>query len=107
MYKIENEFLAISAKSKGAELESIYHKGYQLEYLWSGDPAFWPKKSPVLFPIVGTLKDGCYVLEGKSYELGRHGFARDKDFLVTGNSETALRFSLSSDEETLKQFPFR
>ncbi|MEP6747912.1 MAG: aldose 1-epimerase family protein, partial [Bacteroidota bacterium] len=56
MFTIENENLTIIISPKGAELQSIYNRQAQLEYMWSGDVAFWGKKSPVLFPIVGTLK---------------------------------------------------
>lgn len=64
MFTIENDVLSISVHEHGAELSSIYHKQTGLEYLWSGDPLFWAKKSPVLFPIVGTLKKNNYFLRG-------------------------------------------
>ena len=77
---IENDQLRIAIKAHGAELDSIYQKEHQLEYLWSGDSAYWGKKSPVLFPIVGTLKNNSYTFKGGKYALSRHGFARDRDF---------------------------
>jgi len=60
MFTIENDILTVNINPKGAELDSIYHKQNQLEYLWSGDPAVWGKKSPILFPIVGTLKNNTF-----------------------------------------------
>ncbi len=107
MFTLENDQLRIAVNLKGAELSSIYNKITQLEYLWSGDPAFWPKKSPVLFPIVGTLKNNTYYYEGKSYQLNRHGFARDMDFTLTDQSDTHLQFTLTDTPETLQKFPFR
>ncbi len=106
MFTIENEFLKIAIKEKGAELDSIYHKQHRLEYLWSGDPAVWGKKSPILFPVVGTLKQDTYYYEEKTYELSRHGFAREHDFTVVQQSENAVSLSLKSDDSTLKKFPF-
>ena len=77
MFTIENEWLKVDIIAKGAELTGIYNKKYQLEYMWNADPLFWAKSSPVLFPIIGTLKDDTYLYEGKSYKLSRHGFARE------------------------------
>jgi galactose mutarotase-like enzyme len=106
MLTIQNELLKIDIKLKGAELDSIYHKQHQLEYLWSGDPAVWGKKSPLLFPIVGTLKEDTYYYEGKAYQLSRHGFARENDFIVMQQSESSVSLSLKSNEDTLTKFPF-
>lgn len=106
MFTIENDQLKISIAAKGAELKSIYHKQHQLEYMWEGDPAFWDKTSPVLFPIVGALKDNTYTYEGKSYHLPRHGFAREKEFNVSEQKEDSITFTLHSDKDTLAVYPF-
>lgn len=70
MFTIQNDLLQVAVQAKGAELNSIYHKQFGLEYLWGADPAFWAKKSPVLFPIIGTLKNNQYKYQGKTYEPG-------------------------------------
>jgi len=106
MIQIENNYLSISVNPKGAELQSIYNKDTNLEYLWSGDPNFWGKKSPVLFPIVGGLKNNSYQYNGATYELGRHGFARDMEFLLTSNLKESISFTLQANEETQKIYPF-
>lgn len=106
MYILENGILKVEVASKGAELQSLFHTGFQKEYLWNGDPAFWPKRSPVLFPIVGTLKNNSYIYQGKTYQLSRHGFARDMEFEVEAQSPKAISFLLSSNEETKKNYPF-
>ena len=106
MFTIENEFLKIIIKAKGAELQSIFHKANQLEYLWNGDPAFWSKKSPVLFPIVGTLKNDTYFYKNKLYKLGRHGFARDMEFEIENQNNDSITFLLRSNETTLENYPF-
>jgi galactose mutarotase-like enzyme len=106
MLTIENQQLRISIQSKGAELQSIFQKDHQTEYMWNGDPAFWGKHSPLLFPIVGTLKDNTYYYGDKPYHLSRHGFARDREFVVETQSPDALTFLLSSDDATRTVFPF-
>ncbi len=105
-YTIQNDHLSITVKTKGAELISLYNKKQQLEYMWSGDPAFWGKHSPVLFPIIGTLKNNTYYYNNNAYHLGRHGFARDMDFTVAEQTTSSLGFSLLSNADTLQKFPF-
>ncbi|TMS66247.1 aldose epimerase, partial [Pseudoalteromonas sp. S1941] len=83
---------AVIVSDKGAELQRIYSKDTNLDYMWSGDPRFWGKKSPVLFPIVGGLKNNQYSYKGTSYTLGRHGFARDMVFSVLEAGSTAISF---------------
>src|SRR3954466_7323606 len=100
MCTIENEMLKVMVSPRGAELNSIFNKTSGLEYLWSGDAKYWAKRSPVLFPIVGTLKDNEYIFENKKYQLGRHGFAREKIFSVIRQSPLSISFELQEDEST-------
>jgi len=106
MVTIENEMLKIAVNEQGAELNSIYHKTIHLEYMWSGNPAFWAKRSPVLFPIVGSLKDNRYYYKEQVYEMGRHGFARESLFTVQQHSGNEISFLLESNTQTLQHFPF-
>lgn len=106
MLHLENNTLKISILSKGAELRSVFHKQNGLEYMWDANPAFWSKTSPVLFPIVGQLKDNIYKHEGKEYHLSRHGFAREKEFEVIEKAQSSATFSLQSNEDTLAIYPF-
>jgi galactose mutarotase-like enzyme len=92
--KIENDHLIVQIKQKGAELFSIVNKENQLEYMWRGDPAFWGKTSPVLFPIVGTLKKDTFLYKEKKYTLTRHGFARDYSFAIIEQKKDRVTFSL-------------
>ena len=107
MYIIENETLRVELNPLGAELNSLFNKSTGLEYIWSGDPIFWGKKSPVLFPFVGNLKDNQYFVDGKSYVMSRHGFARDKMFTVISQHPSTIQFELQSDWQTLQVFPFQ
>ncbi len=68
IHSLQNSMISIAISSKGAELQSIIHKDFGLEYMWSGDPKFWGKKSPVLFPLVGALKNNSYRYKGKTYK---------------------------------------
>jgi galactose mutarotase-like enzyme len=106
MHTIENEYLRISVAAKGAELTSLFHKQHKLEYMWSGDPAVWAKHSPVLFPIVGTLKDNTYYFDNKSYQLPRHGFARDAVFELVEQSNDMLSFSIEDNAQSKTVYPF-
>lgn len=107
MTKISNGIISVEIADKGAEIQSIYNHTTGLEYMWNGDAAFWGKKSPVLFPIVGGLKNNTYQFEGKNYTLGRHGFARDMIFNLSHQSENTLTYTLVSNEATLTSSPFQ
>ncbi|MBL7707411.1 MAG: aldose 1-epimerase family protein [Taibaiella sp.] len=106
MIILENNLLSVKVLEKGAELCSIVCKASGTEYLWQADPAYWNKHSPILFPIVGTLRNDTYLYQGKSYTLSRHGFARDKQFKVKNQESGRVRLELEADEATLQQYPF-
>lgn len=107
MIFLENEYIKATFAKKGAELQSLSSKKNSQSYMWTGDAAYWGKFSPVLFPIVGALKDNTYYFEGKKYNLPRHGFARDHEFEAFMVSPTEVVFKLSDTEETLKIYPFK
>jgi galactose mutarotase-like enzyme len=106
MITLENELLKASFVQKGAELQSLKSKTADLEYIWDGNPKDWGKHSPVLFPIVGALKDNAYVYHDERYELPRHGFARDMEFELESKSTDEVVFTLRSSTETKKHYPF-
>ena len=106
MIILENEKLKASLHPLGAELQSLYHKDFGLEYIWNGKPDVWPRHSPVLFPIVGGLKEDSFYYKGEKYTLAKHGFARDTEFEVESASDAKASFTLKSTKETLKSFPF-
>ncbi len=80
MVEIENELLRVKLAEDGAEVREVFHKKEQLQFMWSGDPDYWGRVSPILFPIVGALKGDRYLVDGRSYSLPQHGFLRDKRF---------------------------
>ncbi len=90
--------------SKGAELKSYSADGAEL--MWQGDPKYWGKTSPFLFPVIGNLRNGKTRINGKEYAITKHGFARDNEFQLIRQSETEAVFSFSANEETKKSYPF-
>lgn len=105
-YNIENEHFSVQVKAHGAELSSVKHKITQQEYMWQAAPEVWARHAPVLFPIVGRLNGDQYRLNGNTYKMSQHGFARDKEFTCTQQDDHALVFELSADEETRQKYPF-
>lgn len=106
MITIKNDILETSFSPKGAELRSLRLIDNGLEFIWQANPLFWAKSSPLLFPIVGSLRNGSYLHKGKEYNLPRHGFARDREFKVAEQSESKVRFLLESDDHTKAVYPF-
>lgn len=106
IYTLKNEFLEVKIATQGAELKSIWSIKNNTEYLWQGNPKFWAKSSPILFPIVGTLRDGNYTYQNRKYSLSRHGFARERKFLCLKHSEELAEFQLRDDHETYLLYPF-
>ncbi len=105
-YVLENEKLHVEIDSFGAELKSVKDKTTNQEYMWQGDPQYWGRTSPVLFPFVGKLKNDSFLHEGKTYTMKQHGFARDMEHQMLSKTETSIYFKLVTSEETLKNFPF-
>jgi len=103
---ISNSKISASIKHSGAELFSLKNS-HNKEFIWEGNPDFWGKHSPVLFPIVGTLKNNTYTINGVEYQLPRHGFARDMEFQLIQKTDNSAIFSLKYNEETLKKYPFQ
>lgn len=106
MFVLENDTLLINIAAKGAELTRIFHKQNRLDYLWDAQPEVWGKHSPVLFPIVGALKENSFLYNGKSYGLSRHGFARDRVFEAGAPTGVSISFTLRDDKATKEIFPF-
>lgn len=103
--EITNGTLTVIVKKEGAELISLKDND-GTEFMWQGDKSIWPRHSPVLFPIVGRLKNDIYSIDDNIFSMPQHGFARDKDFELKRHSTNEIVFSLKADVETLKKFPF-
>lgn len=103
---IENSSLKVEIDTFGAEVKSVLSKKDYREYMWYGNPKFWGRTSPVLFPFVGSLKDKKYTWKGQEYPMGQHGFARDNEFALDSQTDNEVWFSFASNEDTLKKYPF-
>jgi galactose mutarotase-like enzyme len=104
MYPIASDHLQASVKPHGAELCRLQAGGADL--LWDGDPVFWARQSPVLFPVVGAPKNGLLLHQGTSYPMPRHGFARDRDFRMVRLTGHSCSFRLQDDPATRAMYPF-
>ena len=106
-YTIKNSILQVEIASKGAEVQSVksLHSGY--EYIWQADPEVWQRHAPVLFPIVGKLKNDEYTYQGKTYHLTQHGFARDSEFKVERHTDESITFLLTDSAKTREVYPFK
>lgn len=105
---LDNDTYKATIETLGAELIHLVRKksdGY--DYMWSGDSTYWSGRSPVLFPIIGSLNGGQIKVADKSYSMGNHGFARKSEFECVSSSQKEAVFRLSESEETLKQYPFK
>ena len=102
---LKNEQLQIAISEHGAELQSIQDADGN-EYLWQGDPKYWGRRSPILFPIVCGLWDDCYRLDGYEYKMQRHGFARDMDFQLIAKTDRKVTFALEDTPDTHRCYPY-
>ena len=106
MEQIKNEQLTVEISSLGAELQSI-KDAQGNEYLWDGDEQYWNRHSPILFPIVCGLWKDTYRIDGKEYQLGRHGFARDTEFQLISKGEDRISYALTDSEALALQAVIR
>lgn len=103
--KLRRGGLTALADTMGGELVSL--RDWQgTEYIWGGDPAYWSGRNPILFPIVGGLKDGKVEIGGRTFEMARHGFARRSEFEAVDQGDDFVEFELRESAETLRQYPF-
>ena len=108
MHRLQNEKLSIGVKLIGAELCSIKKIKTGTEYIWQANPKIWGSHAPVLFPVIGGLKNGLFIFEEKEYSMPKHGiFRNNKNVILKSSSANHLCFSLKYSEETLKQYPFK
>lgn len=106
-FEVKNDKLSVSVKAHGAELSSVKSLDTGFEYLWQGNPDVWYGQSPVLFPIVGTLYQNKYYVDGKEYEMFRHGIARKREFELKEQGENYFVLTQKYNEDTLKVYPYR
>lgn len=103
--KLEGHGRTAEVDPMGGELVSCKDQS-GLEYIWQGDPAYWSGRNPLLFPIVGALKDGKILINGREYTMPQHGFARRQTFTLLDQGEGWAELELRENADTLAQYPF-
>lgn len=103
-YQIQNESLCVTVSDCGAEPISIVAGG--VERLWCADPAVWGKHAPLLFPLIGRLRNGSYDLDGAPVAAAKHGFCRECQFEVVVSEPQRLVFRTTDGEDTRGMYPF-
>ncbi|MBL8518622.1 MAG: aldose 1-epimerase family protein [Betaproteobacteria bacterium] len=96
--------LTCAIAHRGAELRSL--RQADDEFIWQRDPAWWPGAAPILFPLIGRLKDERYTHHGREYRIAKHGFARDLPFTVESFAGHRATFTLEDSAETRAAWPF-
>ncbi len=104
-FEIQNDRLSVRIENIGAQIISV-RDWAGTEYMWQRDPDIWPRTAPILFPVIGRLRNDAYRVNGKEYRMERHGFARDLTFSVIRQTKDSMIFSVSSDEKTKEKYPF-
>ncbi len=108
IHSIQSDYLQVSIKQKGMELSSIKNLETGKEYLWQGDPQFWTGQAPILFPIIGLLKDGSTKINGSDYAIPKHGIVRNSEKpIVIESKSDSITFQLKWDDESLTVYPFK
>jgi len=107
MVILENAFLRVAIEAKGAQLTSVFDKENQLEHLWQADAKVWPWHAPNLFPVVGGLINDELLVDGVAYPMGRHGFARQSEFILLENDDEHAVWSLPNSEHTSHVYPYK
>ena len=102
---LSNGIIEICVSTKGAELLSLRKVSSPHEYLWQGDAKYWDRRSPILFPLCGKVWDNTAHIDGATYELRQHGFARDMEFELAIEEDRHLGFVARSNDSTRAIFP--
>lgn len=97
--------MTATVSSLGAELRGL-HTADGKDLLWDGDPAVWRGRAPILFPVIGQLRDGHYRYDGERYAMPKHGFARQSRFTLVKQASEAVTFQLVASAETRAIYPF-
>lgn len=102
---IASEWLSAEISPHGAELQ-VLRDAAGRDLLSDGDPAFWTGRAPLLFPIIGRLNGDAYRLDGRTYPMPKHGFARRSLFKVQSAAAESVAFTLEPNPEARAAYPF-
>jgi galactose mutarotase-like enzyme len=107
IYTLENQYLSVRVASHGGELQSIYSKEFEREYIWQAAAETWNNHSLLLFPTAGRIARNRIFVKGKEYPMAMHGFAKDMEFNLVDKKDELLILEITGSEETLRQFPYK
>lgn len=105
MIHLEKNGASMEISLLGAEMRA-FRSADGKDCLWSGDSAIWKGVAPVLFPVIGFLKNGKVTIDGESFALPKHGFARNMEFKVTEQGCDFVTLTLCENDETKRVYPF-
>lgn len=105
-YTLQNQSLQVTIRDQGAELISLVNRQTNTEHLWQADPDVWPWHAPNLFPVVGGQANDKILVNGKTYPMKRHGFARTSKFSFTETGPDFVTLELHSSETTRAVYPY-
>lgn len=105
-WTLKNEYLNIEVSEYGAELKKL-ESSKGVNYIWCSDPKYWSYSAPILWPVVGTLRDKETYFNGVLYKHRQHGILRNQDFKLVSKSEAELCFENEYSSDTLKEYPFK
>ena len=106
MIELKNDFLKVNLHPKGAEIISITGVQDGLNYMWRRDPVQWANSAPILFPIVGAVRQDYYKIGQQQYHMTQHGFARHNEFMVHQKDDCEVTFTLVSNDQIKEQYPY-
>lgn len=107
IHHIQKDNFSAQISDLGAELISFKNETTKFEFIWNGNPDIWNGRAPLLFPIIGKLKNDEYLLDGKTYKMEKHGFARKSNFNLIEKTKSSARFMLKYNNQTLNIYPFK
>lgn len=102
---LKSEKFTAVISTHGAELCSVKDNNGK-EYIWQADEKVWKRHAPVLFPIVGKVRGNKYTIDGKEYQMGQHGIARDQEFEILEHNDTMAIFELKANDITKEKYPY-
>ena len=106
IHTIENGKVRATISTKGAELQSLYSKVTEREYMWQAAPETWGSHSLLLFPACGRVANSRMIVKGKEYPLAMHGFAKDAEFETIEKTATSVSLMLRDNDDTRRVFPY-
>ena len=105
MIRLKKQNVTAEIMEMGAEMRA-YRTADGKNRLWSGDPAVWKGVAPILFPVIGSVKNQKVRINGKEWAVPKHGFARTSVFRVVRQSAEDCTLMMQDSPETLEVFPF-